>query len=113
MTDNFIEFNLLYNKYKKPLFNYVLKMVHNKIETEDIVQNVFINLYKNINKIRNKESISFWLFKSAHNEVYGYFGKLNHKNEELMSDDFDLLKDNNIIEEQIEYKEIKELIENE
>lgn len=129
MTDNFIEFNLYYNKYKKPLFNYVNKMVQNKMETEDIVQNVFISLYKNINKIRNKESISFWLFKSARNEVYGYFRKLNHKNiidlnenqydkpdfneNEIINNNFNLSADKNSVEKEIEYKEIKELVENE
>lgn len=129
MTDKFIQFNLYYNKFKKPLFNYVNKMVRNKMETEDIVQNVFISLYKNINKIRNKESISFWIFKSARNEVYGYFRKLNHKNivdfnenqddnldfskNEIINNEFDLSFDKNKVEEQIEYKEIKELIENE
>ena len=48
-------------------------MINDKMMCEDIVQNVFLKFFENLNVIRNKSSINFWLFKTARNEIYTYF----------------------------------------
>ena len=52
-------------------------MVNDRDIAEDILQEVFIKLFENFNTIKNKNSILFWLFKTAQNSVYTYF---NYKN---------------------------------
>lgn len=75
VNESFINFTLVYNKYKKPLFNYICKIMKSEIDSEDILHNVFIKLYDNINKIRDKERIEFWIFSTARNEIMDIFRK--------------------------------------
>ena len=50
-------------------------MLNDKMRADDIVQDVFIKLFENINNINNKQSIQFWLFKTARNEMMQFFKK--------------------------------------
>ncbi|MCU0343603.1 MAG: hypothetical protein MUF28_07255 [Ignavibacterium sp.] len=43
-----IEFTILFNKYKKRIYNYALKMLNDKMRADDIVQDVFIKLFENL-----------------------------------------------------------------
>ena len=52
---------------------------------EDIIQNVFLKLFENMNSIKNKDSINFWLFRSARNEVCIYF-----RNKKTRKDQFNV-----------------------
>lgn len=69
------EFTLLYNKYKKPLFNYLAKIVKSEMLAEDIAHNVFIKLYNNLPGIRDVSRIEIWIFTTARNEAFGHFRK--------------------------------------
>jgi len=67
------DFLLAYAKLKQPVYNYVLKMIRDKQQSEDIVQNTFLKLFSNMHLIRQKESIPQWVFRSARNDIYQYF----------------------------------------
>jgi len=87
-------------------------MVGNKMVCDDLVQNVFLKLFENLNSIRNKESIKFWIYTTARNEVFGYFRKKKIDITKFVSDDTSDVKINSKenLEYQFELKEIKELI---
>jgi len=110
-----IEFTLIYNRYKTGLYNYVLKMIKNRMITDDIIQNVFLKLFENLSSIKNKNSVRFWLFTTARNEVYTYFRKkkieLNKIGAELSEDIIDPTESN--LESEFERLEMKNLIINE
>jgi RNA polymerase sigma-70 factor, ECF subfamily len=76
-------FNYIYKRYKTQLYNYVLKMVGNSAFTEDIVQNVFLKFFENLEGIKNSESSNFWIFKTARNEIYKHY-----KNKKIRADQF-------------------------
>ncbi|MDZ7763195.1 MAG: RNA polymerase sigma factor [Melioribacteraceae bacterium] len=71
----YLDFTLIYNKYKNYIYNYVLKMVGDKVVCDDIVRQTFLKLYENIELIRNKSVIKSWLFTTARNEVFTQFRK--------------------------------------
>lgn len=52
-----MEFNLIYKKYYKTLFNYIYHYTHNTFMTKDILQESFIKFWKKYNKknIENNE----------------------------------------------------------
>ncbi len=79
---------------------------------EDIVQNVFMKLFENLEKIRNKNSIQFWLFTSVRNEIYSYFRSKKVKVDQFNVADTDDLEiaSEEVLNNEIENKEIKELI---
>lgn len=111
-TITIIDFTLLYNLYKRPLYNYVWKMLSDKSVTEDIVQNVFLKFYENLAVIKQSSKPSAWLFTTARNEVFGFLRKKKIRSENLIDDDFDYTSAKSANDD-IEETEIKELIEKE
>ncbi|MFZ0454290.1 MAG: RNA polymerase sigma factor [Ignavibacteriaceae bacterium] len=107
-----VEFTLLFNKYKKRLFNYVLKMSSDRMQSDDIVQDVFIKLYQNLDLIKNKDSVLAWLFKSARNELYSIYRNTKLKKLYMESEDYDEIEkeDDFSLSEEIENKELNEII---
>ena len=83
--------------------------------TDDIVQNVFIKLYQNLDSIRNKQSIQFWLFKSARNELYTLFRNTKLKKLYNEAEDYDEIEieDTVSVSDEFEFKELKKMIMNE
>ncbi|NWF49706.1 MAG: RNA polymerase sigma factor [Ignavibacteriaceae bacterium] len=107
-----IEFTIVFNRYKKKLYNYVLKMVNDRLMTEDIVQNVFLKFFENLSEIQNSSSYNFWLFKTARNEILYYFRSKRVRLDQfnvMSTDDLNVLSNQDIFQE-TELKEIKELI---
>ena len=111
-SNDIVQFTIAYNRYKLGVYNYVLKMVGNKMVCDDLIQNVFMKLFENLKSIKNRESIKFWLYTTARNEVYTYFRRKKIDVSRFTSDDLsDVEKSSNEnIEYQFELKEIKNLI---
>lgn len=111
-SKDIIEFTIIYNKNKRKLYNYVYRMINDKMASEDIIQNVFMRLYEKLDSIRNKNSIVYWLYTSARNEIYTLFrNKKTHVDQYNVADtdEIDLLGNENP-ELLIEMKELKEII---
>ena len=111
-NDEIIEFTLLFNKFKKRLYNYVLKMSADRMLTDDIVQDVFIKLYQNMDSIRNKQSIQFWLFKSARNELYTILRNTKLKKLYSESDNYDQMEveDTVSLADEFDFKELNKMV---
>ncbi len=80
--DSIIDFTLVYNRFKKPLFNYACKIVKSEMFAEDIAHNVFIKLYDNLDRIRDAGRIEVWIFTTARNEIFSHFRKKKNRIEE-------------------------------
>jgi RNA polymerase sigma-70 factor (ECF subfamily) len=111
-ADTIIDFTLVYNLFKKPLYNYVCKMLNDKSLTEDIIQNVFLKFFENLPVINNSSSPGNWLFITARNEVFGCLRKKKIRNENYMDENFEFASDININDD-VELSEIKDIIEKE
>lgn len=66
------ELALVFEEQYRKLFGMVYRMTENVQDTEDVLQNVFINAYKNIKKFRGDSKLSTWLYRITVNECYGY-----------------------------------------
>ena len=65
---NFKAYNELFDTYYPRLFNYALKLSNNKNIAKDIVQEAFIKLWLNKEKIKSDLPIGNYLLKICHNE---------------------------------------------
>ena len=112
--NDIIEFSQIFNRYKVKLYNYVLKMISDRMPAEDIIQNVFLKLFENMNSIKNKDSINFWLFRSARNEVCIYFRNKKTRKDQFNVEDIDTLEidSGSNLAELLEIKETAQLITN-
>jgi len=71
-----------YRKEQKRLLNYVRRFLLLE-EAEDVLQNVFIQLFVGYAQLRSIESISSWSFKAAMNRIIDLKRK---KKPELLED---------------------------
>jgi RNA polymerase sigma-70 factor (ECF subfamily) len=82
------------------------------MRADDIVQNVFLKLYENLDKIHNKQSIQFWLFKTTRNEILALFR--NNGIKKLYDNAFDVeeieIESPGSLSEEIESKELSKMI---
>jgi RNA polymerase sigma-70 factor (ECF subfamily) len=65
-------FKKLVETHQKLVVNTCFGMVHNREDAEDIAQDVFIEVYRNIQKFRADSKLSTWLYRIAVNR------SLNH-----------------------------------
>jgi RNA polymerase sigma-70 factor (ECF subfamily) len=67
------------NRYQKKLFSYLYRLVRNKEEVEDILQNVFVKVFKNLDSFDTKKKFSPWIYRIAHNEAINFLKRRNKK----------------------------------
>ena len=80
-------FYLLMKRYETKLLRYILKMTRHQLsDAEDILQEVFIKVYKNQRGFNPKLKFSSWIYRIAHNEVVNMYRK-NRSGKGLISID--------------------------
>ncbi len=61
-------FSILIDRYQTKLLRYGKKFLNSNEDIEDIVQKVFIKVYKNIKSYNHNKKFSSWIYRVAHNE---------------------------------------------
>jgi len=109
----------LMKRYEDKLFNYISKISNiSKEEAEDILQEVFIKVYQNLNDYDSNSKFSSWIYRIAHNATISAFRKKDVRpqsvpwdNEELIN----IMKSTSNIEKDIiqqsTYKQILNIID--
>ncbi len=65
----------LVNKYEKPLYFHIRKMIKEKELVEDLVQEVFMKAFHNLATYNNEYAFSTWLYRIATNHTIDYLRK--------------------------------------
>ena len=68
-------FQTLLNRHIKQVYNFIRHMVHSENEAEDITQEVFIKVWKNIKKYKLGQNFKTWLFSIAKNSTIDFLRK--------------------------------------
>ena len=90
----------LMKRYEAKLLNYILKISNtNKEDAEDILQEVFIKAYQNLNDFDLNFKFSNWIYSIAHNATISAFRKKGVRPQTVSWEDKDL---NNILESTLE-----------
>lgn len=67
--------NLIFKNYKDKIYRLALSIARNDKDAEDIVQNTFLKITKNLKKFKNKSQISTWIYRIAYNEALMFLRK--------------------------------------
>ena len=68
---------LLVERYEKKLLRYIMRILSGtKEDAEDILQDVFLSAYKNLNDFDQELKFSSWIYRIAHNKVISHFRKV-------------------------------------
>jgi RNA polymerase sigma-70 factor (ECF subfamily) len=68
-------FQILVKTYQERLYWHIRKIVLNHDDTDDILQNVYIKVWKNVDGFREDSSLFTWLFRIATNESLSHLQK--------------------------------------
>ena len=76
-------FELLIEKHQTSIYNLVYRMLGNTEEAEDLVQEVFITVFKQIHNFRGDSSLGTWIYRIASNHCINrkkYLARRKHYN---------------------------------
>ncbi|MDO9576950.1 MAG: RNA polymerase sigma factor [Candidatus Cloacimonadales bacterium] len=102
-------FESILRKENKRIFNYLLKMLRNKEDAEDIMQETFIAFHRKMDVI-SEEALLSYLYRTAHNKALNLIKK--RKRQEKFSTNYEEME--HLPEEQTEEEEYEksELVRN-
>ncbi len=66
---------MLMERYKKPVYHMILKMVRNVDDAEDLTIEAFAKAFKNLFKFKKDYTFSTWLFRIATNNAIDFIRK--------------------------------------
>lgn len=66
-------------RYQGKLFAYLYRLIGNREEAEDLLQDVFIKAYKNLHSYDASRKFSSWIYRIAHNEAVNYIKRKSLK----------------------------------
>ena len=86
-------FDLLYSDYYLVLYRTALLILGSKEDAEDILQDTFVSIYKNIENVSDYDKLRAWIFSILKNSCYTRYKKRKRE----FPDEFILDKTDNLI----------------
>ncbi|MGB0787907.1 MAG: RNA polymerase sigma factor [Marinirhabdus sp.] len=70
-----LAFSELLRQYKQPLYWHIRRMVVRHEDADDVLQNTFIKVFRNIKKFKGDSKLYTWLYRIATNEAMTHLNK--------------------------------------
>ncbi len=106
-------FGTLVERYEKKLLRYGRKFLPRHEDIQDIVQDVFLSTYKNIQSFDRKQKFSPWIYRIAHNAFVNDLRK--QSNRPVVLPDFDTLLAYHVVEDpgqrERDQRELRKMLE--
>lgn len=101
----------IYREYYDTVFKYLFCLTHDKELSEDLVQETFVRMIKNIDKFEGKSKLSSWLCEIAKNLWIDYLRKNKRKVELNENEELNIQSEQNIENEYIEREDENKVFE--
>lgn len=72
-------FNMLVRTYQERIYWHIRKMVIDHEDANDLTQEVFVKVWKNLHKFQGKSQLYTWIYKIATNECLNFLTKKRKK----------------------------------
>jgi len=66
---------ILIQRYLKPIYSFIYRYINNSQEAEDITQEVFVRVWRNLKKFNKQKKFKTWLFSIAKNVSIDFLKK--------------------------------------
>ena len=73
-------FKFLVQQYQRNLYYHIRTIVINHDDTDDVLQNTFIKIFKNIHSFKEESKLYSWMFRIATNEALTFLQKKAKQN---------------------------------
>ncbi|MDB5230033.1 MAG: sigma-70 family polymerase sigma factor [Chitinophagaceae bacterium] len=100
---NAMSFKLLYEQYARAMYNTSLRIVNNPADAEDVLQEAFLDAFRNLERFEFRSGFGSWLKRIVVNKSINYVRRKNSNWIELQ-DHHDLFVENEIDENEMEFK---------
>lgn len=75
--------NELFKNIQEPLFRYVVSLVRDQHLAEDILQEVFIRIYRKVKWLREPEAFRAWAYQIASREAFRHLRRERHWSDQV------------------------------
>jgi RNA polymerase sigma-70 factor (ECF subfamily) len=84
-------YELLIARFQQPVYNLALRLVAEPADAGDIVQEVFLKIFRNVHTFRGQSTLRTWIYRIAVNEAHNHRRWMfRHKHNEVgIEDNFD------------------------
>ena len=65
-------YEVLIQRYQQPVYSLVCRLLNDPSDAPDIVQEVFLKVFRNIGAFRGNSSLKTWIYRIAVNEAYNH-----------------------------------------
>jgi RNA polymerase sigma factor (sigma-70 family) len=79
-------FNMLLNKYQQKIYWHIRRLVIDHDDTDDLVQDVFIKVWKNLVNFRSDSQLFTWIYRIATNESITFLNRKKLRNSVSLDD---------------------------
>ncbi|MGL2993451.1 RNA polymerase sigma factor [Flavobacterium sp. TSSA_36] len=73
-------FELLLKEYQKPLYNHIRNIVLNHDDTDDVLQNTFVKVFRYLKDFKGDSKLFSWMYRIATNEALTFLNQKAKKN---------------------------------
>src|SRR5207244_3123958 len=81
-------YELLVARFQQPVYNLVYRLMADPGDAYDVVQEVFLKIFRNIGTFRSQSSLKTWIYRIAVNEVHNYRRWFfRHRRQEVVLED--------------------------
>ena len=77
-------FELLLNRYEKPIFNFILRSVKNASRAEELTQETFMRVIKGSDSFKEKAKVKTWIYTIARNICIDESRRKKHRKTESL-----------------------------
>ena len=94
-------YEMLISDYQKPLYFFIRRMLLNHEDTNDVLQDTFVRVFKGIDKFRGESKLGTWMHSIAYREALGHI----ERSKRMLKGDWDGLIIENVkqLEEDAHY----------
>ena len=75
-------FSLLLKKYQQKIYWHIRRLVIDHDDADDLVQDVFVKVWKYLGNFRNDSQLYTWIYRIATNECITFLNKKKQKKED-------------------------------
>lgn len=79
-------FRLLFNRFSRPVSQFIYQLVFQRDVSEDLTQETFVRAYQNLKHLRDDSRFSTWLFGIGHNVAREFLRSQRRESENVSED---------------------------
>jgi len=80
----------LYQRYVQAMYNVVVRMVNHSADAEDIIQEVFVKVFRNLHTFQGESTLGAWIKRITVNTTLNFIRKEKRNNEVVLAEGIDI-----------------------